>query len=109
MAESQRHSSNTQRITSIVLMSCFLIQIFVPFVSAAGMSTCSFNSETCDDYSSADDATADQQDWVEGVYVFDLESTSSIEVQLTWAVREFNRSALGFDDPTINAALAADG
>ena len=109
MAESQRHSSNTQRITSIVLMSCFLIQIFVPFVSAAGMSTCSFNSETCDDYSSADDATADQQDWVEGVYVFDLESTSSIEVQLTWAVREFNRSALGFDHPTINAALAADG
>ena len=88
-------------------MSCFLIQIFVPFVSAAGMSTCSFNSETCDDYSSAHDGTVDQQDWVEGVYVFDLESTSSLQVQLTWAIREYNRSALGFNDPTLNAALAA--
>ena len=90
-------------------MSCFLIQIFVPFVSAAGMSTCSVNSETCDDYSSAHDGTVDQQDWVEGVYVFDLESTSSLQVQLTWAIREYNRSALGFNDPTLNAALAADG
>ena len=90
-------------------MGCFLIQLFVPFVSAAGMTTCTFNSETCDDYSSAHDATANQQDWVEGVYVFDLESTSSLQVELTWAIREFNRSVLGFDDPTINAALAADG
>jgi hypothetical protein len=90
-------------------MGCFLIQIFVPFVSAAGMTTCTANGETCDDYSSAHDATADQQDWVEGVYVFDLESTSSLQVQLTWAIREFNRSALGFDDPMLNAALAADG
>jgi hypothetical protein len=48
-------------------MGCFLIQLFVPFVSAAGMTTCTVNSETCDDYSSAHDATANQQDWVEGV------------------------------------------
>ncbi|RZD41763.1 MAG: hypothetical protein CXT70_03940, partial [Methanobacteriota archaeon] len=90
-------------------MGCFLIQIFVPFASAAGMTTCTVNSETCDDYSSGHDETANQQDWVEGVYIFDLESTSSLQVQLTWAIREFNRSVLGFDDPTINAALAADG
>ena len=109
MAEPERYGTNPKRTTSILLMGCFLIQLFVPFVSAAGMTSCTVNSEICDDYSSGHDATVDQQDWVEGVYIFDLESTSSIQVQLTWAVREFNRSALGFDEPAINAALAADG
>ena len=109
MAEPERYSVFSKRLTSILLIGCFLIQLFVPFVSAAGMTTCTANGGTCDDYSSAQDGTADQQDWVEGVYVFDLESTSSLQIELTWAIREFNRSALGFDDPTLNAALAADG
>ena len=109
MAEPERYSTYPKRITSILLMGCFLIQLFVPFVSAAGMTTCTANSGTCDDYSSAQDGTENQQDWVEGVYVFDLESTSSLQIELTWAIREFNRSALGFDDPTLNAALTADG
>jgi hypothetical protein len=109
MAEPERNSGYPKRITSILLIGCFLIQLFVPFVSAAGMISCTANGGTCDDYSSAQDGTADQQDWVEGIYVFDLESTSSLQIELTWAIREFNRSALGFDDPTINAALTADG
>ena len=109
MAEPERYSVYSKRITSILLIGCFLIQLFVPFVSAAGMTTCTANSGTCDDYSSAQDGTENQQDWVEGVYVFDLESTSSLQIELTWAIREFNRSALGFDDPTLNAALTADG
>ncbi|NCG42077.1 MAG: hypothetical protein GWO84_00840 [Euryarchaeota archaeon] len=109
MAEPERYSMYSKRLTSILLIGCFLIQLFVPFASAAGMTTCTANGGTCDDYSSAQDGTENQQDWVEGVYVFDLESTSSLQIELTWAIREFNRSVLGFDDPTLNAVLTADG
>lgn len=109
MARLHQSHSTSKRVVSLLLMSCFLIQLFVPFASAAGMTSCELNSEICDDYSSAQDGTENQQDWVEGVYIFDLESTSALQVELTWAIREFNRSALGLNDATINAALAADG
>ena len=44
--------------------------------------------------------TPHRQDWVEGTYVFDLVSTSSIELELTWAVREFERDSLGLGSGT---------
>ena len=44
--------------------------------------------------------------WVE----FNLIDTSTIEMEMTWALREFNRSLLGFDDePNIAAAIASMG
>ena len=45
-----------------------------------------------------------------GVYEFNLIDTSTIEMEMTWALREFNRSLLGFDDePNIAAAIASMG
>ena len=35
-----------------------------------------------------------QQDWVVGVYEFDLVDTSTIQMEMSWALREYNRSVL---------------
>ena len=85
-----------------VLVAMFTLQLLVPVVSASGMQSCSplIGSGTCDTYDHSDDMTPERQDWVEGSYVFDLVSTSSIELELTWAVREFERDTLGLGSGT---------
>ena len=85
---------------SLLLVSMFTLQLFVPLVSATGMQACLGDGTGCDTYDHSDDMTPHQQDWVEGTYVFDLISTSSIELELTWAVREFDRDSLGFGSGT---------
>ena len=85
----------------LLLVALFVLQLAAPVVSAAGMQTCSDTGGTCDEYDHADDMTPNRQDWVEGTYVFDLISTSSIELELTWAVREFERDSLGLGSGTI--------
>lgn len=85
---------------SLLLVSMFTLQLFVPLVSATGMQACLGDGTGCDTYDHSDDMTPHQQDWVEGTYVFDLISTSSIELELTWAVREFERDSLGFGSGT---------
>ena len=85
---------------SLLLVSMFTLQLFVPLVSATGMQACLGDGTGCDTYDHSDDMTPHQQDWVEGAYVFDLISTSSIELELTWAVREFERDSLGFGSGT---------
>ena len=50
---------------------------------------------TTDTYDHDEDLTPNVQDWVEGMYEFDLVSTSSIDLELTWAVREFDRDSIG--------------
>ena len=85
-----------------LLVAMFTLQMLVPVVSASGMQSCSslISSGTCDTYDHNDDMTPHRQDWVEGSYVFDLVSTSSIELELTWAVREFERDTLGLGSGT---------
>ena len=96
---------------AIFLILLFGISIWLPFASAAEMPACNaVNGGHCDGWDSADDGTPNQQDWIEGVYEFNLVDTSTIEMEMTWALREFNRSMLGFDDdPNIAAALSAMG
>ena len=84
----------------LLLVTMFTLQLFVPLVSATGMQACLGDGTGCDTYDHSDDMTPHQQDWVEGTYVFDLISTSSIELELTWAVREFERDSLGFGSGT---------
>lgn len=88
-------------VLPFLIMSLFCLQMWAPLVSAAGMQSCSATGGTCDEYDHAEDLTPNRQDWVEGTYVFDLVSTSSINLELTWAVREFDRDSLGLGSGTI--------
>ena len=102
-------SQKSSKMMILLIQSVLLLQIFAPFASASGMTTCSNSGGACDDYNSAHDETPDQQDWVNGTYDFKLQDTSNIRLDLTWAIHEFDRSALGLTSPSIDAALAADG
>ena len=90
------------------LIFIFVISVIAPLASATGMQGCTINGGTCDTWDKADDGTENQPDWVEGVYEFDLVDTSTIEMEMTWALREFNRTVLG-EIPGVQLALAAEG
>ena len=94
-----------------LLVGFFVLQIWAPLASAAGMQSCSSAGGECDEYDHAEDMTPHRQDWVEGMYVFDLISTSSIQLELTWAVREFERDSLGLGSGTVlgNTLETTDG
>ena len=94
---------------AIFIVSLFAISLSAPLASASGMQGCTLNGGTCDTWDKADDGTENQQDWIVGVYEFDLVDTSTINMQMSWALHEFNRSALGLDGALMNAALAAEG
>ena len=79
------------------LVSIFAISVFAPLASATGMQACTLNGGTCDTWDKADDGTDNQQDWIVGIYEFDLVNTSTINMQMSWALHEFNRSTLGLD------------
>lgn len=98
------------RLFSLCLTLFFVIPIIAPLVSADGMTSCdTAGMSECDDYDSNDDGTPHQQDWIRGTYDFDLEDTSRITLSLSWAIREFDRSKVGLDDPLIQSALSNDG
>ena len=91
------------------LIFLFAISILAPLASASGMQACTINGGVCDTWDKADDGTENQQDWIVGVYEFDLVNTSTIEMEMSWALHEFNRSTLGLDGAAMNVALAAEG
>ncbi|MDB2540436.1 hypothetical protein N9X28_01810, partial [Candidatus Poseidoniales archaeon] len=98
------------RFFSLCFTLFFVIPILAPLASADGMAACDgAGMSECDDYDSNDDGTPNQQDWIIGTYDFDLEDTSRITLSLSWAIREFDRSKVGLDDPLIQSALANDG
>ena len=97
------------RTLAFSLVSIFAISVLAPFASASGMQACTLNGGTCDTWDKADDGTENQQDWIVGIYEFDLVDTSTINMEMSWALHEFNRSTLGLDGAALNAALAAEG
>ena len=97
------------RRLAISLVSIFAISVLAPFASATGMQACTLNGGTCDTWDKADDGTENQQDWIVGIYEFDLVDTSTINMEMSWALHEFNRTTLGLDGALLNAALAAEG
>jgi len=101
------HDSMNRRL-GFFLVSVFSFSLIAPLASATGMQSCTINGGTCDTWDKADDGTENQPDWVEGVYEFDLVDTSTIEMEMTWALREFNRTVLG-EIPGVQLALAAEG
>ena len=108
--ETEKHS----KFIILLMIILLTVHLLVPFASADGMTSCPAYpggpSGSCDDYNGGHDITPDHQDWVNGTYDFQLIDTETIELDLVWAIHEFNRSALGFDDGgDIESALAADG
>ena len=106
MSSKKITSGKSSKVIIFLIQSILLMQIFVPFASADGMTSCSGSPQggTCDDYNSAHDQTPNQPEWVDGVYDFKLLNTSKIQLDLTWAIHEFDRSALG-----LNLDLSSDG
>jgi len=102
------HGSMNRRL-AFTLIFIFAISVLAPLASASGMQGCTLNGGTCDTWDKSDDGTQNQQDWIVGVYEFDLVDTSTIDMQMSWALHEFNRSTLGLDGAVLNAALAAEG
>ena len=95
------HQRTGSRLVTVLMVFFLSLQVIAPYSSAAGMQSCSDTGGICDDYDHAHDMTPNRQEWVEGVYAFDLSSTSAIELQLTWAVREFERDTLGLGSGTL--------
>ena len=102
------HVTMNARI-GVSLVFVFLFSLFMPLASASGMQGCTINGGTCDSWDKSDDGTPNQQDWIVGIYQFDLVDTSTINMQMSWALHEFNRTSLGLDSAAINAAMAAEG
>ncbi len=94
---------------ALFLVLVFSISVFAPMASAAGMIGCAANGGICDSWDKADDGTSNQQDWIQGVYEFDLVDTSTINMEMSWALREFNRTALGLDSAELNSAMLLEG
>ena len=113
MSDGRGQQTVMGNLVSIMMILLMTLHLYAPFASAANMTTCDApisSPGTCDEYDSNDDMTPFQQDWIEGTYDFTLQSTSTIRLELVWALREFNRDALGLNsNPLISAALAADG
>ena len=68
---------------------------------------CTVNGGICDTYDKADDGTANQPDWIVGIYEFDLVDTSTINMEMSWALHEFNTADIGL--PDLADALTAEG
>lgn len=98
-----------KRSLTPILLAMFLLPAALPFASAAGMVACTLNGGECDTWDKNDDGTANQQDWIEGVYTFDLVDTATINLEMNWALHEFNRTTLGLTQAPVVAALAAEG
>ena len=81
------------------------LHLYAPFATAANMTSC---VSDCDEYDPNEDLTPHRKDWIEGTYDFTLEDTSTIHLELVWALREFDREALGLS-PLLDIVLATDG
>ena len=83
----ERESTSLQfGLLPFLIMSLFCLQMWAPFVSAAGMQSCSATGGTCDEYDHAEDLTPNRQDWVEGTYVFDPVSYTHLTLPTIYSV-----------------------
>ena len=80
------------------MVAMLTMHVFAPFASADGMSSCEINGGECDDYNPNHDLTQSQQDWVNATYDFKLVDSDTIELEINWAIHEFDREKLGFSN-----------
>jgi len=110
MTRSVNGSYSRPNLLFFFMFAVLTLHLFAPLASASGMSSCQNNGGSCDDYDFQDDYTQSQSDWINATYDFKLVDTNTIDLDIVWAIHEFDRQALGFNDGgAIEAALAADG
>jgi len=117
----QRHANETGDLArpkiSIILMVFLMAHVIFPTVSADdeldAMSLCSDVNfglgGNCDDRSNADDET-NSPAWVEGMYFFNMTTATTMQFEASWAIREWDKSALGdfFNEEPVKSALEFD-
>ena len=65
------------------------------------MESCSGDASSdgyCDDYNHNHDYTQNHPDWINGTYDFTLLDTGTIELNMVWAIHEFDREKVGLND-----------
>ena len=95
-------ASSRRTIIPIPLMVIMLTtHLFTPLVAADGMESCSGDASSdgyCDDYNHNHDYTQNHPDWINGTYDFTLLDTGTIELNMVWAIHEFDREKVGLND-----------
>jgi len=93
-------------------MILFVLQASLPLAASEGIElddmqlcTDAFGGVVCDDRTNAHDETDDVDSWVEGMYHFNMTSPTEMEFQASWAIREWDKSGLGFNGPVMEAIL----
>jgi len=116
----ERHAKDSlgsTRVSLPLLMTLFFfLQTVAPLASADAnefddMTLCSSPlglGGLCDDRTDADDGTSGDS-WVEGMYYFNMTSTTTLQFEASWAIREWDKSALGmFSSSSMATALLLD-
>ena len=117
----QRHANETVNLArpkiSLIMMIILLIHVGFPTVSANdGLDAMTLCSDVtfglggnCDDRSNADDQT-NSPAWVEGMYFFNMTSATTMQFEASWAIREWDKGALGdfFSEEPVKSALELD-
>jgi hypothetical protein len=110
------YASSTRVFLPILMSLFFLLQTITPMAAADAnefddMVLCSSPlglGGLCDDRTDADDGT-NGDSWVEGMYYFNMTSTTTLQFEASWAIREWDKSALGmFSSSTMATALLLD-
>ena len=107
MAGMDGYNHRSQSVLILLAALLLTMHIFAPFAAASGgMDSC--DGGFCDDYDSNHDLTQNQEDWINATYDFKLVDTNTIELDIVWAIHEFDRSKLDFNTQ-VNNELANDG
>ena len=110
MSELNMASSRRTSLLIPFMVALLTMHVFAPFVAADGMDTCQDWGGFCDDYNPTHDLTQTQKDWINGTYDFKLVDGNTIELDIVWAIHEFDREKLGFNNnPAIDDSLEDDG
>ncbi|HIA39765.1 MAG TPA: hypothetical protein EYN88_02615 [Candidatus Poseidoniales archaeon] len=89
-----------KKIHSATLMTLLLflpaMLALVPTASATNPLICFVWEEgICDDWDREDDETPSSQTWINSQYNFNMVDTSRVELEMVWAIHEFERESFG--------------
>ena len=104
--------SRSQRLQGPLLVSLMLISLAAPLAAAAPSpgapevdnnicSTWNSTAGICDDWDHLDDPSPNAQEAFEGDYSITMANATVLNIDLRWAIHEFNRSDLGLEDMPI--------